>query len=277
MFGISPFAQAPFATLATNTYLFSVFEDIAAADTSAQLSALLQATTENLVITDENSQGSIFYASVNEVLDIVDNHISGIDFTVSNTEGVYSNTIAAIGQGYFDVMVEPMTVSDSQAVYFAALNTITEAITSSDSTTQISTFQNTIVETLVANDLPSIQAAYISTITEPVSGSSTLAIAATFQVSKTENVILDTDLMFGTAYFLNLEESAQCDDASAASVIVLFTFIESLRVNEFFLDQTNFHISYAENAGINDPFTYAGWTKILDTQNPAWTLINDSQ
>ena len=72
MFGISAFAQSPFASLGMNAYVLSITEDVNLADSNAQASAFLQSITEPITLTDLNSQGVIFIGTVSEEVGLAD-------------------------------------------------------------------------------------------------------------------------------------------------------------------------------------------------------------
>ena len=52
MFGISAFAQSPYASLGTNAYALSITEDVGLTDSNTQASAFLQSITEPLSLFD---------------------------------------------------------------------------------------------------------------------------------------------------------------------------------------------------------------------------------
>jgi len=57
MFGISAFAQTPFASLAGNSYALSLTEDLQPADASTQLSTYNTTVTEDSQLTTLSSEG----------------------------------------------------------------------------------------------------------------------------------------------------------------------------------------------------------------------------
>ena len=69
MFGISAFAQAPFASLGTLAFSFSITENIGMADSSTQQSAFLQSTTQNIIVDDvDNDAGINYFGSATETI-----------------------------------------------------------------------------------------------------------------------------------------------------------------------------------------------------------------
>ena len=67
MFGISTFAQVPFASLGPNAFALSISEDFSPADDSSQVSAFLQSIAEPITLTDNNSQAAIFVFGLTEL------------------------------------------------------------------------------------------------------------------------------------------------------------------------------------------------------------------
>jgi len=59
MFGISSFAQVPFASLAGTAHTASLTEDIGLADTNTQVWSFQQSQTEAITIDDFNSEAGI--------------------------------------------------------------------------------------------------------------------------------------------------------------------------------------------------------------------------
>jgi len=75
MFGISAFAQTPFAGLGTTAYAFSINENSSLADSEAITAAFLQSISEPVTMTDANSEaGSIFLLSLVENFNLADSN-----------------------------------------------------------------------------------------------------------------------------------------------------------------------------------------------------------
>jgi len=74
MFGITAFAQAPFAALGGNAYVFSLTEDSGLADSNSQTFTFLQSITEPFTITDNNSQAGLFIETISEGFTLADSN-----------------------------------------------------------------------------------------------------------------------------------------------------------------------------------------------------------
>jgi hypothetical protein len=64
MFGISAFAQVPFASLANTGIVLSIIEDVGMADFSTQLSAFLLSQTNDIIVDDVDNDAEIGRAHV---------------------------------------------------------------------------------------------------------------------------------------------------------------------------------------------------------------------
>ena len=68
MFGISAYAQTPFAALGGgNSFVFAVTEDVSMADANSQVWSFLQAITEPIILSDLNSDAGIYIGSIVEL------------------------------------------------------------------------------------------------------------------------------------------------------------------------------------------------------------------
>ena len=72
MFGITTFAQSPFAGLGTTIYTFSIIENSGLADSSTQLSTYLISFAENVVMNNGVAGQNNYYNSLNENIGIAD-------------------------------------------------------------------------------------------------------------------------------------------------------------------------------------------------------------
>jgi hypothetical protein len=99
MFGISAFAQSPFASLAGTDIILSIIEDIGVDDSSTQLSTFLQSITEPIGVSDvENDAGGNFFGSVTETITLDDSSTQASTFLQDITEDLLpadTPTIAA--------------------------------------------------------------------------------------------------------------------------------------------------------------------------------------
>ena len=68
MFGISAFAQPPFATINNTGFFLNITENIDVADSNSQTWTFGQVIAENVTMNDINSQAGIFIGTIVETL-----------------------------------------------------------------------------------------------------------------------------------------------------------------------------------------------------------------
>ena len=66
MFGISAFAQTPFASLANSSFFFTLSENVVNADTTSQTSAFVQSITENTSLLEFDGLAGTFFSFIYE-------------------------------------------------------------------------------------------------------------------------------------------------------------------------------------------------------------------
>jgi hypothetical protein len=72
VFGISSFAQSPFASLAGIRFSFALNENVTSADLNSQQSAFLQSIAEPVTVDDIDATAGDFFGSVIENLNAAD-------------------------------------------------------------------------------------------------------------------------------------------------------------------------------------------------------------
>ena len=174
--------------------------------------------------------------------------------------------------------------------------TISEAITSADSSTQASAFLQTITEpitvTQVANDLggnffgsvteaitmadSSTQAStFRQSITENLNPASAQTASAQFSVSRTEPVtIADTSVQYFAALDV-ITEPITMDDFVVFNYFL--SIVESLDLADLISLQAQFQVAVAENINMADNTAVSGWIKIIDDQIANWALVSNTE
>jgi hypothetical protein len=172
MFGISSFAETPFASLAGAGFVFTLVEGIQSADSSTQQSNYSLSHVENVLLDEIDSTGAIFFAnvteslfsadtsiviagylgSVNEDVTSADSSAIAAQFTSSVTEDATINDAASMVQVFDASIVENMEMAEAQPANLIVLFAITENLSSFDSSTQQFSFLQSIVENSVVAD-----------------------------------------------------------------------------------------------------------------------------
>lgn len=172
MFGISSFAETPFASLAGAGFVFTLVEGIQSADSSAQQSNYSLGHVENVLLDEIDSTGAIFFAnvteslfsgdtsiviagylgSVNEDVTSADSSTITAQFTSSVTEDATINDVVSMTQGFTDAVIENMSVADTPTAFLILTLSITENLSSLDSSTQQFSFLQSIVENAAVAD-----------------------------------------------------------------------------------------------------------------------------
>ena len=81
MFGLSTFAQTPFAALGGgNQYALSITEAFTSSDSNTQQFAFLQSITEPVTMTDNNSEAAIYIFAETENFGVADSNTQQFAF-----------------------------------------------------------------------------------------------------------------------------------------------------------------------------------------------------
>jgi hypothetical protein len=176
MFGISSFAQTPFASLAGAGFVFTLVEGIQSADSSTQQSNYSLGHVENVLLDEIDSTGAIFFAnvteslfsgdtsiviagylgSVNEDVTSADSSTITAQFTSSVTEDATINDVVSMTQGFTDAVIENMSVADTPTAFLILTLNITENLSSADASTQQCDFLQSLTESAVLSDASNV-------------------------------------------------------------------------------------------------------------------------
>jgi hypothetical protein len=192
MFGISSFAQAPFASLAGTAFTAALSEDITLADSSSQIFAFNQSVAENFDISNiENTDGgSSFFFGATETLTFGDSSTQVSTFLQSLSENSSPNDSTGISTIYLFEVAENQTMADDPVPYFAALQDRSEPIISvQDSSTQQSAFLQALAENINSDDSSTQVSAFLQSLLENINLADTPSITAQFATAITENSV----------------------------------------------------------------------------------------
>ena len=128
MYGISAFAQSPFAALGGNYYPLSITESLTSRDSYVDIAAFLASITEGITSGDVESSTAQFAAIV--------------------TEALTSADAETIGSAYFFVQVENFAPADAYTTSFGYPLSITEGISVAEIESFAAQFAQSITEAL---------------------------------------------------------------------------------------------------------------------------------
>ena len=189
MFGIPAFAATPFASQAGNSYSFSLAENLGAADSSTQVSAFLQTTTQDITMADTPNDAGISYSTgINEGTTSGDSSTQASAFLQTFTNGVTQADGPTIAAQFNVTRTEPSTIETSQAIYNAFFQSITEDFGPSTALTIIRVFTDSIAEAITMADANSSTSDHPATITENVAMADNQAIAGWLKISTAQSV-----------------------------------------------------------------------------------------
>ena len=178
--------------------------------------------------------------------------VGGIDITVINMYDYFQGF-----RGQFDSVNDAITLSNAQVSQVNFNPTNTESLTLTDAqSTQVS-FAPTNAETLTLTNAQSSQVSFVSTNAESITVADSQA-GIRGQFATTAEAITFTDTQAALAAF-------------APQVAELLTLTELISIQSNLVGYT------AETIVFTDTQIQRGWTKIINSQTPNWTNINDYQ
>jgi len=240
MFGLTTFAQAPFASLPLggNAYILSLIENFTLADSQVfqaqYASSIFEAISQ---ILDVQSEQDNFFEGIVEVLTQNDSSTQLSTFLESLSE----NSTLANGQqiNLGIALSEAVTMAELETIVAQYVSSVSEAITIADIRTITAGFIESIAENFGSAAAQSASVIIVYAITEAISMADSSTTQAVFLQAITENVYL-LDLLVQRGW---------------------------IKIN----DNGSVTWNNINNAG------GGSWNQINDTQNPGWTQINDFQ
>jgi hypothetical protein len=297
-FGITTFAQSPFASLGGNAYNQSVSESVALAD--AQAVAIVKAldVAESIAAVDTPTALQNLGVAVNETTNLVDSIVGGLLSTATQDETVAAADSLIQEYGTF------LTVSDSMAVVDAYTLTnnifnvaVAEATTPSD--TDSSTGLILIEEVDEVMSVAETQA-----VTQALAAAVAESIASLDAYTETRDLVASIaessaiGLFIGAGYNGNVDvsESVATADAFTGQRVFSYFISESVAPADAQVGIINFVTSsVAESLAAADNITFTVdtralptgvlitlsvnnvnvWGNINDDSNPNWVIIQD--
>ena len=187
------------------------------------------------------------------------------------------STFAGLGGTAYALSIsEAITSADSSSQASAFLQSITEPIT----VTQVpndtgANYFGSVTETISLADSSTQQSTFLLSRTEPITLADTPTIAAQFAVSRTEPItIADTSAQ----YFAALD--AITEPITVGDFVVFnyfFSIVEGVTNADAIAIQAGFVAFIAENLNMADNQSVSGWIKIIDAQTANWAVINNPE
>jgi len=278
MFGISTFAQSPFASLGGAFFPFTITEDSGLADTNSQISAFLQAIAEPITMTDDNSPAALFVVGVTENNTLDDSSTQQSNFLQSLTEDSLLADVQEITAQFAQSVDENAVLNDDSTQYFAAQEVRLETIDAVlDSSTTQSNYNVARAENSNLSDVDDITAQFASSITEGISSEDSQAILAQFIASLSEATTIDDFEIIGSAFFFDVTEPFISENAETASLGASFFPVENINSNDSRVISAQFAASINELFAVASFAIVRGWVRIDDNQVPNWADISNTQ
>jgi len=187
------------------------------------------------------------------------------------------STFAGLGGTAYALSIsEAITSADSSSQASAFLQSITEPIT----VTQVpndtgGNFFGSVTEAITLADFSAQQSAFLQSRTEPITLADTPTITGQFAVSRTEPItIADTSVQYFAALDV-ISEPITVGDFVVFNYF--FSIVEGVTNADAIAIQAAFVASIAENLNMADNQTVSGWIKIIDAQTANWAIINNNE
>lgn len=276
MFGVSSFAQTPFASLAGTSIALSLVENFGSADFNAQQAAFLFSQIEAITSSDiETTGNALFIATINEAVTPNDSSTQLSTFLQSISENFAPEDTITIAAQFSSSLTENTSLADAQEVYSEFLQARTEGCAVDDFSTQQSAFIQSITEDNQLNDTFTILAQFSQSILEGTTLQDFEVITAQFVQSVTEGVTVEDLSTIIQVFFESVVENFSPADANTAIQGFFFQVFENLNSADANTVLAAFQAAITENAVLADAFGVGGWIKIINDQASGWTLINN--
>ena len=148
MYGISAFAQSPFAALGGNYYPLSITEAVTSNNFDSEVDVFYEGIVEGISQADSSTQTSAFYYTNTEAITSGDAESITAQFAAIVTEALTSADAETIGSAYFFTQTEATTLADSQTAPFVFSFNISENLNSAETESVVAAFNAAIVEAL---------------------------------------------------------------------------------------------------------------------------------
>jgi hypothetical protein len=187
------------------------------------------------------------------------------------------STFAGLGGTAYALSIsEAITSADSSSQASAFLQSITEPIT----VTQVpndtgGNFFGSVTEAISVADSSTQQSTFLLSRAENLNPADTPTITGQFAVSRTEPItIADTSVQYFAALDA-ISEPITMDDFVVFNYF--FSIVESLSVADLITLRAQFQAAVVENTNMADNTKVAGWIKIIDDQIANWALVSTTE
>jgi len=187
------------------------------------------------------------------------------------------STFAGLGGTAYALSIsEAITSADSSSQASAFLQSITEPIT----VTQVpndtgGNFFGSVTEAITLADSSTQQSTFLLSRTENLNPADTPTIAAQFAVSRTEPITIADSQAVYFAALDNITEPITLSDFVVFSYF--FSIVEGITNADAISLQAGFIEFIAENLNMADNQSVSGWIKIIDAQTANWAVINNPE
>jgi len=187
------------------------------------------------------------------------------------------STFAGLGGTAYALSIsEAITSADSSSQASAFLQSITEPITVTQVANDVGgNFFGSVTEAISVADSSTQQSAFLQSRTEPITLADTPTITGQFAVSRSEPItIADTSVQYFAALDV-ISEPITVGDFVVFNYF--FSIVENITNADAIAIQAGFVAFIAENLNMADNQTVSGWIKIIDDQTANWAIINNTE
>ncbi len=201
MFGITAFAQSPFAALGGTAFAVSLDESFTNTDVYAVQAVFQGLNFESFSLSDADSGATFNFrptVAENFSLDTVESNISVYDLTLA--ESFTATESLLFGFIYPVNLADSLSLTNAQNVTSLFITTVAETMTVSESMTGGFFYGVTTADTATVTDATTAQYAFRPTVAETLTAVDTVPATAIYNVARIETVTL-TDSQIGRGWF----------------------------------------------------------------------------
>jgi hypothetical protein len=201
MFGITAFAQSPFAALGGTAFAVDLAETFTSTDVYAGQAVFQGLNFESLSLSDADSGATFNFrptVAENFSLDTVEGNVSVYDLALAEA---FTTTDALVGGFVYPLsLADSLSLTDAQNVTSLFITTVAETMTVTEALTGGFFYGVTRAETATFTDATTAQYAFGPTIAETLTAIDTVPATAIYRPAILETVTL-TDAPIGRGWF----------------------------------------------------------------------------
>jgi hypothetical protein len=206
MFGITAFAQSPFAALGGTAFAVSLAESFTSTDVFASQTVFQGLNFESLSLSDADSGATFNFrptVAENFSLDTVEGNISVYDLTLAE---LFTATESLLfGFVYPVSLADSLSLTDAPNVTSLFITTVAETMTVSESMTGGFFYGVVTADTATITDTTTAQYAFGPTVAETLTAVDTVPATAIYRPAILETVTL-TDAPIGRGWFIIVDD-----------------------------------------------------------------------